>query len=126
MTLTPSPAAPAPPLNGTKTRLLPAGLARAETWIFDLDNTLYPASCNLFAQIDQRMSAYIQAKFGANAEDAHARQKKLFREHGTTLRGLMLEHDIDPTEFLEFVHDIDLSPVPPSQRLARALERLPG
>lgn len=111
-------------MQGSGVASLP--LSQVETWIFDLDNTLYPASCNLFAQIDQRMSSYIQAKFGASAEDAHTRQKALFREHGTTLRGLMLEHDVDPTEFLEFVHDIDLSPVPHSPLLADALLKLPG
>jgi putative hydrolase of the HAD superfamily len=101
-------------------------LDHVETWIFDLDNTLYPASCNLFRQIDQRMTDYVAARFALTPEAARDYQKTLYRDHGTTLRGLMAAHTIDPTEFLEFVHDIDLSPVPPSDALADALLQLPG
>jgi putative hydrolase of the HAD superfamily len=97
-----------------------------DTWIFDLDNTLYPARCNLFAQIDRRMGEFIQALLGLDAVAAKALQKQYFREHGTTMRGLMNEHGVDPHVFMEHVHTIDLEPVPPSPALAAALARLPG
>ena len=76
--------------------------------IFDLDNTLYPAECDLFAQIDVRMSAFIQDLLGLDPVAARKVQKRLYYVHGTTLSGLMAEHGIQPELFLEFVHDIDL------------------
>ncbi|RMF07921.1 MAG: pyrimidine 5'-nucleotidase [Alphaproteobacteria bacterium] len=97
-----------------------------EAWIFDLDNTLYPAECNLFDQVDRRMAAFIAKRFGLEAEQARRIQKRYFREYGTTLRGLMSEHEIDADEYLAFVHDIDVSAVPPDPVLARAVSRLPG
>jgi len=101
-------------------------LLAAETWIFDLDNTLYPASCNLFAQVDRKMGDFISAMLDIPYDDARALQKAYFREHGTTLRGLMQEHAIDPAEFLDYVHDIDYSPVSYDEALGAALARLPG
>lgn len=103
-----------------------AALAHVAVWIFDLDNTLYPASCNLFDQIDRRMMAFVQELLGLGPEEARALQKRYFREHGTTLRGLMDNHGLDPAAFLDYVHAIDHSPVPSSPRLARALARLAG
>lgn len=103
-----------------------APLSDIEVWIFDLDNTLYPASCNLFAQVDQRIGAFIADHFGIPYDEARAMQKRFFRDHGTTLRGLMVEHDVDPIPFLDYVHAIDVTPVAPSPELDRALERLPG
>lgn len=97
-----------------------------ETWIFDLDNTLYPAACRLFDQIDQRMGAFIADLFDCDRVEARRIQKDYFRRYGTTMRGLMTEHGIDPEPFLTYVHDIDYSPVPPSPRLDQALSRLPG
>ncbi|WP_300296467.1 pyrimidine 5'-nucleotidase [Ferrovibrio sp.] len=103
-----------------------AGLARAETWIFDLDNTLYPAECNLFAQIDVRMGRFIADLFKVGPDEARRRQKGFFQAHGTTLRGLMVEHGVDPEAFLDYVHDIDVSVVAPLPTLTEALDRLPG
>jgi len=103
-----------------------AVLARAETWIFDLDNTLYPAACNLFAQVDVRIGRYIADLLGLSAEEARAIQKRYFREYGTSLRGLMTHHRIDPSEYLDYVHDIDVTAVTPSPDLARCLAILPG
>ena len=103
-----------------------AELRDSETWIFDLDNTLYPARCNLFAQIDVRMGAFIAAQFDIDRSAARALQKTYFRRYGTTLRGLMLEHGLEPQEFLDYVHDIDLSPIAADSRLDAALARLPG
>src|SRR5579871_3772380 len=90
-------------------------LTHIETWIFDLDNTLYSASTHLFGQIDVRMKAFIGRELNLSPDDAHTLQKRYYREHGTTLRGLMINHKIDPDAFLDFVHDIDhavLAPVP--------------
>ncbi len=103
-----------------------AALAHVESWLFDMDNTLYPASVNLFAQIDRRMEAYVGRLLGLDREGARAVQKRYFHEHGTTLRGLMLSHDVDPHEFLGFVHDIDFSVLAPDRGLRAALRALPG
>ena len=103
-----------------------AVLARTETWVFDLDNTLYPATCNLFAEVDVRIGRYIADLLGISAEEARAVQKRYFREYGTSLRGLMTHHQIDPLDYLDYVHDIDISRVSPSPELARTLARLPG
>jgi len=97
-----------------------------DSWVFDLDNTLYSVDCDLFAQIDARMGQYISTLLGVDRAEARVIQKRYFREHGTTLRGLMLDHGIDPEHYLDFVHDIDLSPVPPAPALADALDRLGG
>ncbi|MCP1337763.1 pyrimidine 5'-nucleotidase [Futiania mangrovi] len=101
-------------------------LAHVETWIFDLDNTLYPAECRLFDQVDRRMGAYICTLLDVAPDEARRIQKAYFREYGTTMNGLMLRHGIDPADFLEYVHDIDHSPVDPDPRLEAALARLPG
>jgi len=97
-----------------------------EAWIFDLDNTLYPAECNLFAEVDERMGQFIADRLKLERVAARALQKKYFREYGTTLRGLMSEHDIDADEYLDFVHAVDLSPITPNPLLARAMADLPG
>ena len=101
-------------------------LGAIETWIFDLDNTLYPASCRLFDQVQQRMNEFIGARFELSPEDAVERRRMYFREHGTTLRGLMTVDNIDPHEFLAYVHEIDLSGVPPDPALVAALAALDG
>jgi putative hydrolase of the HAD superfamily len=101
-------------------------LLEAETWIFDLDNTLYPASCNLFAQVDTHIGEFIARLLKIDADEAYRIQKQYFHDYGTSLRGLMLHHQVDPAFFLEFVHAIDVSPVQPSPVLEQALGRLPG
>jgi putative hydrolase of the HAD superfamily len=88
------------------------GFDHVEAWVFDLDNTLYPASCRLFGQIDQRMAEFIAALLKVDRAEAKRIQKGFFHEHGTTLRGLMTVHGIAPEAFLKFVHDIDHSAVP--------------
>jgi putative hydrolase of the HAD superfamily len=104
----------------------PIAPERVEDWIFDLDNTLYPASCNLFRQVDRRIREYIQGFLGLDEEQAHGLQRRYFRAHGSSMRGMMLHHGMDPGAFLGYVHDIDLSPVPPAPGLDTALARLPG
>lgn len=103
-----------------------AALRQAETWIFDLDNTLYPASCNLFAQVDRHIGEFIAGFLSVDAAEAYRIQKQYFRDYGTSLRGLMVHHGVDPRAFLEFVHSIDVTPVQPSPALDRALALLPG
>ena len=101
-------------------------LTEIETWIFDLDNTLYPSSCRLFDQIHARMSRFIAERLDLSPDAALALQKTYFREHGTTLRGLMTVNRIDPNDFLSYVHEIDLACVPPDPVLVEALAILPG
>ena len=95
-------------------------------WIFDLDNTLYPAQSNLFAQIDQRMGEFIAEYLDLPFADARVLQKSYYVGYGTTLAGLMAEHGLKPEKFLDYVHDIDVSMLDPSPELARAIEELPG
>ena len=101
-------------------------LAHVESWIFDLDNTLYPASCDLFGLIDRRMTAYVARVTGLPRDEAFALQKSWFREHGTTLSGLMAEHGVDPHHFLADVHAIEMDVLREDRRLVRAIARLPG
>ena len=101
-------------------------LGHIEAWLFDLDNTLYPHECNLFRQVDARMKEFIIGLLGCNWDEAHDVQKSMFRKYGTTMRGLMTEHDVAPDEFLAHVHDIDHAPVPADPALDAALGRLEG
>ena len=110
--------------------MMPASTGRPldeiETWIFDLDNTLYPASCRLFDQIQARMQRFVALRLELSPEAAFAVQKSYFRRYGTTMRGLMTVDRVDPQEFMRFVHDVDLSCVPEDPVLAAALAALPG
>ena len=97
-----------------------------DAWIFDLDNTLYPSSCDLFAQIDARMTAFVQELMGVGKDEARALQKAYYRDHGTTLSGLMRLHGVPADDFLTYVHDVDFSVLSPDPRLRSAIARLPG
>lgn len=101
-------------------------LSHVTDWVFDLDNTLYPRECNLFAQIDLLISDYMVTVTGLPYAEARALQKSYYRDHGTTLHGLMLHYGTDPNHFLKTVHAIDYSGVPAHPNLAAALEALPG
>jgi putative hydrolase of the HAD superfamily len=101
-------------------------LDHIDSWIFDLDNTLYPASANLFSQIDVKMGAYIQKLLNVDQPEAHRIQKQLFHSHGMTLPGLMANHGVDPHHFLGQVHDVDVDVVTPHPELADLIARLPG
>ncbi len=105
--------------------MLPA-LAHIDAWIFDLDNTLYPASCDLFGQMDAKMTAYVARITGLDMVEARRLQKSWFHEHGTTMAGLMARHGVDPHHYLADVHDIDLDVVAEDRRLVDAIARLPG
>ena len=104
----------------------PSDFAHVTEWVFDLDNTLYPRHIDLFSQIDKKMTAYVRELLGLDHDAARGIQKKYYREHGTTLKGLMLNHGIEPNDFLEKVHDIDYSWVKPDPELAQAIKALPG
>ncbi len=95
-------------------------------WVFDLDNTLYRADSGLFARIDARMTEFVAKFLNTDKDAARAVQKSLYREHGTTLNGLIKLHGMDPEPYLDFVHQIDLSDLKPDGALAFAIERLPG
>ena len=105
--------------------MLPA-LAQIDTWIFDLDNTLYPASADLFARIDARMTAFVGELLDLDPVAARRVQKDYFLAHGTTLSGLMREHRVDPAAFLAYVHDIEMDVLEANAPLAAAIARLPG
>ncbi|MBL8710381.1 MAG: pyrimidine 5'-nucleotidase [Rhodospirillaceae bacterium] len=103
-----------------------AGQKAVGTWIFDLDNTLYPASCRLFDQVQVRIRQYIREQLALDDAAALALQKRYFQEHMTTLRGLMINDGIDPHAFLDFVHAIDIAGLAPDSRLDQAIAALPG
>ena len=107
--------------NSFKTALL-----GAECWVFDLDNTLYPASTDIFTQVDKKMTHFISEFLELDFEEAGKVRKDYYLEHGTTLAGLMDLHGMDPNDFLDFVHDIDLSSVAPNPGLDQSLSRLQG
>lgn len=97
-----------------------------DVWVFDLDNTLYPAECDLFAQIDQKMTDFVARYLRLDRAEARALQKSYYAEHGTTLKGMMTMHGMAPEDFLAHVHEIDLSPIPPLPDLCDAIAALPG
>jgi putative hydrolase of the HAD superfamily len=97
-----------------------------ETWVFDLDNTLYPPDLRLFDQIERRMTDYVMQALGVDVERANHLREHYWRTHGTTLAGLMAEHGLAAEPYLAHVHDIDLTIVPPAPELAAAIAALPG
>lgn len=103
-----------------------AAFGRVEHWIFDLDNTLYPHHSNLFAQMDAKMTSYLSRLLGMERDEARKLQKEYYKNYGTTLRGLMVEQNITPDDFLDYVHDIDHSILEPDPKLNAMLSALPG
>ncbi len=104
----------------------PLSFADIETWVFDLDNTLYPHHLNLWQQVDDRIRAFIADLLKVPHEQAFRIQKDYYKRYGTTMRGLMTEHGLQPDDYLDFVHQIDHSPLEPNPALGAALARLPG
>ncbi|HEY2754747.1 MAG TPA: pyrimidine 5'-nucleotidase [Pseudolabrys sp.] len=100
--------------------------AHVETWVFDLDNTLYPHHLNLWHQVDERIRSFVADYLKISKDDAFRLQKDYYKRYGTTMRGLMTEHGLNPDDYLEYVHQIDHSPLVPNPALGAALERLPG
>ena len=99
-------------------------LLNINCWIFDLDNTLYSGQTKVFSEVDKKMSAFISKKMNVDLIKAKEIQKKYFYEYGTTLSGLMKQDSIDPHEFLEFVHDIDISWLPKDLKLKDELIKI--
>jgi putative hydrolase of the HAD superfamily len=102
------------------------GFGHVETWVFDLDNTLYPHHLNLWQQVDDRIRAYVSEFLKVSKDEAFRVQKDYYKRYGTTMRGLMAEHGLKPDDYLDFVHRIDHSPLTPNPALGAALEKLPG
>ena len=100
--------------------------AHVETWVFDLDNTLYPVGSDLWPKIDARITSYMMALYGLDGLSARALQKFFYERFGTTLRGMMQEDAVDPDTFLAFVHDIDRTTITANPALAAAIAALPG
>ncbi len=96
------------------------------TWVFDLDNTLYPAEARLFDQIETRMTGFVMTALGVGREEADLLRAAYWRKYGTTLAGLMRVHGLDPEAYLADVHDIDLSALARAPELRAAIEALPG
>ncbi|MEM9349695.1 MAG: pyrimidine 5'-nucleotidase [Pseudomonadota bacterium] len=97
-----------------------------ETWVFDLDNTLYHPSARLFDQIEERMRTFIARELALSLHEADRLRSTYWAKYGTTLAGLMAEHSIKPMKFLEEVHDIDLSDLDEDARLSAQIDGLPG
>ena len=97
-----------------------------ETWIFDLDNTLYPAESNLFDQVATKIGIFVSENLKLDIASAKKEQKRLYLSYGSTLSGLMKEYDIEPDYFLEYVHDIDYSVLKKDAKLELLLSKLPG
>jgi putative hydrolase of the HAD superfamily len=97
-----------------------------DTWVFDLDNTLYPHHVNLWQQVDARIGAFVGNHLNVSPEEARRIQKDYYRRYGTTMRGMMTEHGISADDFLSFVHQIDHSPLEPNPAMGAAIAKLPG
>ena len=100
--------------------------SHVDTWVFDLDHTLYPPSARLFDLIEVRMTAWVMDALGVSEAEADHLRAKYWREHGTTLAGLMREHNVDPGPYLEDVHDISMDRLSPDPDLAARIWDLPG
>ena len=104
----------------------PRSFDHVDTWVFDLDNTLYPHHVNLWQQVDKRISEYVSRWLDIPEDEARRLQKDYYQRFGTTMRGMMAEHGMSPDAYLDFVHRIDHSPLEPNPQLGAALEKLPG
>ncbi len=106
--------------------MIASSFSHVDTWVFDLDNTLYPPEAALFDQIEVKMTAFVMDALGVDRAEADQLRAQYWREHGTTLAGLMDLHSIDPGPYLHEVHDISMHPLEPAPDLAAALAALPG
>jgi putative hydrolase of the HAD superfamily len=97
-----------------------------DTWVFDLDNTLYPHHVNLWQQVDARIGEFVSAWLKISAAEARVIQKDYYRRYGTTMRGMMTEHGVRADDYLAYVHKIDHSPLEPNPAMGAAIAKLPG
>lgn len=102
------------------------GFDHIDTWVFDLDNTLYPHHVNLWQQVDGRIRDFVASQLKVDPAEAFRIQKDYYRRYGTTMRGMITEHGVSPDDFLAYVHDIDHSPLEPNPAMGQALAKLPG
>ena len=100
--------------------------ADIDTWVFDLDNTLYPHHVNLWQQVDARIGEFVSAWLDVSAVEARRIQKDYYRRYGTTMRGMMTEHGVRADDYLAYVHQIDHSPLKPNPAMGAAIASLPG
>ncbi|MFL9823695.1 pyrimidine 5'-nucleotidase [Rhodoplanes sp. SY1] len=117
---------PAAAASAAETAAATRSFDHVETWVFDLDNTLYPHHLNLWQQVDVRIRDYIARFLAVTHDEAFRVQKDYYKRFGTSMRGLMIEHGMKADDFLAYVHEIDHSPLEPNPALGAAIERLPG
>ena len=108
------------------TRRAPADLRRIDVWVFDLDNTLYPAGTEFITLMEGKMTDFVARETGLPRDEARALQKRYLHEHGTTLAGLMAYHGVSPEPFLTEVHDVSMDSLKPDPELKAGIARLPG
>lgn len=101
-------------------------LKNIRNWIFDLDDTLYPPSNEIYSQMARRIRAYIMRALGIDEETASVVQKDYYKKYGATVHGLMVEHNISPEDFTDYVHELDLSSLQENPQLKACLDALPG
>ncbi|WP_368346011.1 pyrimidine 5'-nucleotidase [Pelagovum sp. HNIBRBA483] len=106
--------------------MVAAHFTHVRAWVFDLDNTLYPPEARLFDQIEVKMTTFVQSALGVSRTEADFLRADYWQRYGTTLAGLMNEHNVDPGPYLHEVHEIDMSHLTPDPALAAAITRLPG
>src|ERR1700753_2117234 len=104
----------------------PRTFGHVDTWVFDLDNTLYPHHVNLWQQVDKRIGEFVGQHLKISADAARVIQKDYYRRYGTTMRGMMTEHGISADDSLSCVHQIDHSPLEPNPAMGAAIAKLPG
>ncbi|MEQ8435688.1 MAG: pyrimidine 5'-nucleotidase [Oceanicaulis sp.] len=104
----------------------PVKLDHVNTWVFDLDNTLYPADADIMVQVDKRMTEFVMKLLDLDHDAARAVQKKYWHSYGATLTGLMANHDVDMADFLDFVHDVDHDAITPDPVLADHVAAIEG
>jgi putative hydrolase of the HAD superfamily len=106
--------------------MTPRTFTHIDTWVFDLDNTLYPHHVNLWQQVDKRIGEFISAYLKISEEEARIIQKDYYRRYGTSMRGMMTEHGVRADDYLAYVHQIDHSPLEPNPEMGAAIAKLPG
>ncbi len=113
-------------MRASKDEDVSADLSHIDTWLFDLDNTLYPAEAGFMSGVESRMTAFVAKVSDLEHDAAYALQKRYLAEHGLTMRGLMLDYGVDPAEFHALFHDLSLDALAHDPEMIAALERLPG
>src|SRR6201990_2850427 len=104
----------------------PRSFDHVDTWVFDLDNTLYPHHVNLWQQVDARITEFVSSWLKISSEEARRVQKDYYQRYGTTMRGMMTEHGVHADDYLAYVHKIDHSPLEPNPAMGEAIARLKG